>query len=327
MSTPVTALTAESAARRAGFLDLPATLEAHDEAMAGIAAFGEVETGGQAQAPVPPGPLRIAAWNVERCLFPGETADLLRTQGAGLVLLSEVDNGCHRTGQRHTTRLLAEHLGHGYGFGLEFLELVAMKAPIAIDGNEEGNRLGFHGNGFTSALPFDRPVVIHLPPEADWYISPKGGQRRIGRRNAVAATFHHGGKVFVACSVHLESASDFAGRDRQMRHLFDALEDYAQGLPIIIGGDLNTAVAAGGLDDARELLFQSGRERGYDWDACNAAGASCRPSTWSGGAGEKQLDWFCTRGMKVSDPRMIAPLAPDGRVLSDHSLITIAVEF
>lgn len=326
MNTLTDSLTPEPADRRAGHLALPPTPAAHDAALAAIAAFAEIEAH-QPPAPPPPGPLRIAAWNLERCLFPHESADLIRAEGASLVLLTEMDKGCHRTGQRDTTAALAARLGMGHAFALEFLELAAMPAPIAIEGNEPGNRLGFHGNGFASALPFERPVVIRFAPEADWWAAPKGGQKRIGARMALAATFRHGAQRFVGCSVHLESRADFDGRERQMRALFDALDGYADGLPVIIGGDLNTAVAAGGHEDARERLFETGRARGYDWAACNAAGPSCRPSTWSEGAGERQLDWFCTRGMRASAPSLLAPLAPDGRVLSDHSLIGVTVVF
>lgn len=325
--TAVAAMTPVLLARRKAALDLPATKQAHDLAMAAIPAFGEVEVGGTATASARPGPLRIAAWNLERCLFPDDSAALLRAQGTSLVLLTEMDLGCHRTGQRHTTRLLAEGLGHGYAFGLEFVELWTMPAPIAFAGNPSESLQGFHGNGFTSALPFEKPVVIHFAEEADWFVAPKGGQRRIGTRMAIAATFRHGDQKFVACSVHLESRADFAGRDRQMRALYDALDEIAEGLPVIIGGDLNTHVGAGGHVDAQELLFESGRQRGYDWASANVARASTRPSTWATGAGERQLDWFCTRGCTATDPRMVPGVAPDGRVLTDHDMISIEVSF
>jgi endonuclease/exonuclease/phosphatase family metal-dependent hydrolase len=322
----VPSLTPVPAARRATWAAGPASGTTHDTALAAAAAFAQVETGGASPRP-PTGPLRIAAWNLERCLFPDASAALLRQQGAALTLLTEMDHGCHRTGQRHTTRLLAEALGQRYAFGVEFLELATMPAPLAFPGNPPENNLGFHGNGFVSALPFRDPVVIRLDAEADWYAAPRGGQRRIGTRMAIAAIFRHGDAEFLGCSVHLESDSDFAGRDRQMRTLLAALDNLAGALPVVVGGDLNTHVGAGGHDDPRELLFESARRHGYDWRAANTAWASTRPSTWSAGAGARQLDWFCTRGCRASEPRMTPALGADGTVLSDHELIGITVAF
>ncbi|HWX49029.1 MAG TPA: endonuclease/exonuclease/phosphatase family protein [Roseomonas sp.] len=322
----VPTMTPVSLARRVECLTLPGRQEAHDAAMASMPAFREIELGGAVATP-PPGSLRIAAWNLERCLSPAESAALLRRDRASLVLLSEMDHGCHRTGQRHTTRALAEALGHHYAFGLEFLELATMPAPLDFPANPPENTLGFHGNAFTSALPFRDPLLIRLNEEADWFVAPKGGQKRIGGRMALAAIFRHGGQEFVACSVHLESRSDFAGRDRQMATLLDAIDCLAGPLPVVIGGDLNTAVAAGGHDDPRERLFETARRRGYDWRAANRARPSTRPSRWSAGAGGRQLDWFCTRGCRATEPRMVPALTPDGTVLSDHDMISITVAF
>jgi endonuclease/exonuclease/phosphatase family metal-dependent hydrolase len=313
---------------RQGFLWLPSRTAAHDDVQAGIPAFRQVELGGSVTAPAPSGPLRVAAWNLERCLYPRASAALLRQHGAALALLSELDHGLHRTGQRHTTREVAAALGQSYGFALEFLELAVMLAPFAMPDNPEENNLGFHGNGFTAAMPCRDPAVIRLGAEADWFAAPKGGQKRIGNRMAVAATFTHGGRNFIGCSVHLESRSDFAGRARQMAQLLEAIDAYDRDLPVVIGGDLNTGVEApGGLQDAREELFAMARSHGYDWSACNRAAPTTRPSTWSAGAGTRQLDWFCTRGFRASAPTVVPALAPDGTVLTDHELILVTLDF
>ena len=320
----VPTLTPIPVGNRDAWLQAPATPQVHAAALSTLPVFGEVEVAGTVAAPPPAGPLRIAAWNVERCLFPDASAALLRREAAALTLLTEMDQGCHRTGQRHTTRLLADALDQGYAFAVEFLELAAMPAPISFAGNPPGNTLGFHGNGFVSALPFRDPVVIRLDPEADWFVAPRGGQKRIGARMAVAAIFRHQAVEFVGCSVHLESDTDFAGRDRQMAALLRALHGFAEGLPVVVGGDLNTHVTAGTTDDPRELLFETARRQGYDW---HVSGASTRPSHWSTGCGPRQLDWFCTRGCRVSEARMTPALDEAGTVLSDHELIGITVSF
>ena len=106
-----------SADLRARILSAPRTTEAHRDLFEQTDAMHFVQTGGEASGDVLPSPLTIAAWNVERCLFPKETADKLRTEGAKVVLLSEVDHGMARTHQRHTTEEVAAQLGMAYIYG------------------------------------------------------------------------------------------------------------------------------------------------------------------------------------------------------------------
>ncbi|MCQ4162104.1 endonuclease/exonuclease/phosphatase family protein [Roseomonas sp. GC11] len=316
-------------ARRMAFLEGPATAAAHAAALDSLPAFRTLEVSPPPAPPPPPGPLRIAAWNLERGLFPQDSAALLRREGVALTFLTEADCGCHRTGQRHVTRVMAEALGQGHAYGAEFLELAAMPAPLPFPENPPGNRLGFHGNGLLSALPFRAAWLIRLPQEADWFIAPRGGQRRIGARMAVAALFEWAGVEFLGCSIHLESDTDFAGRARQMAALLDALDLLAEGRPVVAGGDLNTRVAPGGLDDPREALFEEARRRGYDWAGGNTATASTRASLWNKGSkvGTQQLDWLFARGCTLSAPRMTPALGPDGTPLSDHEMISATLSF
>ncbi len=314
----VDALSGVGQSVRDELLALPDTRAAHTTAHAGVAAFGEVETGGVISAALTGKTLRIGAWNLERCLYPEGAAAMLREQGVSLALLTEVDNGCHRTGQRHTIRDVAEMVGQRYAYGLEFIELATMPQPFPLADTSDGNLRGFHGNGLVSSLPFSRPVVIRLGEIADWYVHPRSGQKRIGTRMAVAATFDLDGTEVVACSVHLESAADASGRALQFQRLLDAIDDYARARPVVIGGDLNTHVY-----DPDELLFDLARERGYDWASCNVGSATTRPSVWSDGAGDFTLDWFCTRGFSASAPQVVPALGEGETVLSDHDLIVV----
>jgi endonuclease/exonuclease/phosphatase family metal-dependent hydrolase len=319
-------LTPVPATERAGFLDLPATREAHADAHASVAAFHQIEVRQPERAPSPTHTLRIAAWNLERGLYPDEAARILQRNRVDLALLTELDVGVLRTGQVHTIGRVAAQLGQGYCYALEFLELMPMPPPPGFPVHGSGNTEGFHGNGIVSALPFEAPVVIRLDEMADWYIAPHGRQRRIGNRMAVAATFTHGAARFVACAVHLENRTDGAGRATQMRTLLDALDHYAGALPIIIGGDLNTHVGPGGRHDASEPLFDLAVERGYDWSACNLARPTTRASVWGQSEGMRQLDWFCTRGATARDPAVVPALCDDATVLSDHELILVTLE-
>jgi endonuclease/exonuclease/phosphatase family metal-dependent hydrolase len=311
--------------QRLHFLDLPLTQQGHAEAHAQVPAFHEVERGGNAETASRAGKLCVAAWNLERCLYPDAAAQLLRRHGVGLVLLTEMDCGMLRTGQVHTIADIAARLGQHYAYGLEFFELKPMPPPAGFATIGDDNDFGFHGNGLITTCPFDHPVAIRLDSVADWYIAPKGGQRRVGNRMAVAAVVALGTVRFVACSVHLESATDGAGRLIQMHTLLDRLDEFAAGLPVLIGGDLNTHVQPGGSDDVTEPLFALAKARGYDFSACNLASPTTRTSIWSDCAGTRQLDWFCTRDLAASEPQVVPALGPDGTVLSDHELILVSI--
>lgn len=326
MNDIVSRLTPVPLAERQRFLTLPPTGEAHDAALASVAAFHQVEL----QSPPITAPaaktLRIAAWNLERCLYPDEAARILQRNRVDLALLTELDVGVLRTGQAHTIGRIAGALQQGYCYGLEFLELKPMPPPDGFPSHGDDNSGGFHGNGIVSALPLASPVVIRLDQMADWYVAPMGGQRRIGTRMAIAATITCGDARLVVCSVHLENRTDGAGRARQMTTLLNALDAYAPGLPMVIGGDLNTHVGPGGHDDVSEQLFAVASARGYGWGRCNVAAATTRRSVWSASEGTRQLDWFCTRGLDVRDPTLVPSLAEDATVLSDHELILVTIE-
>jgi endonuclease/exonuclease/phosphatase family metal-dependent hydrolase len=310
---------------RQDFLGLPPTREAHAGAHANIAAFRQIEVQQSATASSS-GTIRIAAWNLERCLYPEESAKILRRNRVDLALLTEMDVGVFRTGQVHTIGHLAAQLGKSYCYALEFLELLPMPPPPGFPSNGDDNAEGFHGNGIVASLPIEDPIVVRLDEMADWFTAPMGSQRRIGNRMAVAATVSVDAARLVACSVHLENRTDGNGRATQMRTLLDALDAYAGSSPVVIGGDLNTHVGPGGHGDAREPLFAMAAARGYDWGACNLAQPTTRTSTWSRSEGTRQLDWFCARGVKVRDPAVVPALGEDASVLSDHELILVTLE-
>ncbi len=280
----------------------------------------------QSLAVSPSGSLRVAAWNLERCLYPDEAARILARHHVDLALLTEMDVGMLRTGQVHTIGRIAARLGQGYCYGLEFLELVSPPPPSGLPRNGEANTDAFHGNGIVASLPIEEAIVIRLDEEADWYAAPNGNQRRIGNRMAVAAKLGAGRRRFVAGSAHLENRTDGAGRAKQMQTLLDALDAHAGDLPVIIGGDLNAHVGPGGYADASEPLFAMAAGRGYDWAACNLARPTTRQSTWSESEGARQLDWFCTRGLTVRDPEIVPAIGEDGNILSDHEMLLLTLQ-
>src|ERR1700756_3837959 len=101
-----------------GFLALPPTREAHTAAHAAIAALRQIEVQ-QRATPSPSRTIRIAAWNLERCLYPESAARILQRNAVDLALLTEMDVGVLRTGQVHTIDRLAAQSGQSYCYALE----------------------------------------------------------------------------------------------------------------------------------------------------------------------------------------------------------------
>ena len=314
-------LTPVPLAERQRFLDLPPTREAHEAAHASVTAFHQIElrTG---ESPILAGAIRIAAWNLERCLYPQEAARILQRNRVDLALLTEMDVGVLRTGQAHTIGRIAAQLGQGYCYGCEFLELLPMEPPPGFPHNGSDNTEGYHGNGIVASLPLQAPIVIRLDEEADWY-TPPDRQRRIGNRMAIAAEPSDASSP-VQC-IWRTAPTVPAAHGRCRRCSMRSMRTPG-GLPVVIGGDLNTHVGPGGHSDASEPLFALAASRGYDWRAGNLAQPTTRTSTWSTSEGTHQLDWFCTRGLSVRDPAVVPALAEDGSVLSDHELILLTVD-
>lgn len=301
------------------------SIAAHDAAMAGIEAMNRIELGGITASDGPlPFPFTVAAWNLERCLFPRESAEHLRATGASLVMLSEMDYGMARTGQRHTTAEVAVALGMQYAYGVEFLELGLGSETERDFCKDDANEKGFHGNAFLSSVPLRRPLLSRLWGERLWFTDTD--QPRLGERIAVGGVVETEAGPFVAVSTHLESATTAAYRERQVKELIDRLEAAFPGLPILIGGDLNTGNHIGG-DFEAEGLFTMSAARGFTRHGGPIDQTTTRPSLitrWPERA--MKLDWFLARGLRIGESRIIPSLDASGRPLSDHDLITCLVE-
>lgn len=311
---------------RARILQGPATAERHRALMAEAPAMAGLETGGVASCAALPADLTIVAWNAERCLFPQASADLLAPHGPSVVLLSEVDLGMARTGQRHTTAEMAAALGMSYAYGVEFYEL-GLGGPTERDFcRDPANRLGFHGNAILSSAPFSRLALIRLDTDGHWFAAEHGAadpdQPRLGGRMAIAAEIGTRAGPVCVVSTHLESNADAALRGAQFDALMDAVDGFAPGLPVVIGGDLNTGNHQPPDFDWRgETLFEAARARGYDW-SMTPEGMTTRPSLITPHPTRKmKLDWFCARGLTGRGGQLLTALDPEGTPLSDHEPI------
>jgi hypothetical protein len=157
--------------QRAQILASRRTAAAHRVVLQSLPAMNAVQTGGTARAQVLLGEVSVVAWNLERCLFPEQSAAHLAPHAPDILLLSEVDHGMARTGQRHTTEVMAQAMGMGFAFGVEFHELDLggpTERQFCID---DVNARGWHGNAILSRVPFDRVTMVRLDDHGHWFSS------------------------------------------------------------------------------------------------------------------------------------------------------------
>src|SRR5687768_9457766 len=183
----------------------------------------EIEVFNGAPAAAPRKTLRVVAWNMERGRHWKDGARLIREteslRDPDLLLMGEMDHGMVRSGNVHTTKMLAQELGLNYAYGVEFLELT---------GGELGerelypgvNEWGYHGNAILSRYPLKDVRMLRFPGIEKWYagVGADEGERvqkRLGGRMALFATINVGRDISIV-STHLESsAKDAAARTRE----------------------------------------------------------------------------------------------------------------
>lgn len=304
--------------------------------------FRLVELRQPAPAAPPPEALRLGYWNLERCKYPAATARLLGRSALDVALLGEMDLGCARSGQAHTTRVLADALGVGYAYGAEFLELALGDKRERVWHAGQENTVGYYGNALLTRLALRRPAMITLDDSGIWFEEPTP---RLGRQMVLVATVDLAGGPVTLASAHFDSEVPRL-RAANMETLLDALERYAPGQPVALGGDFNTkTVDFRHMNDVAfkqrllerdpdrllrperyEPLFAIAAGRGYDWEGCNVVAHTARQRP----DGEPNApffrnDFFFLKGLVASAPAQIAAVDEDGVAISDHEMLAVTV--
>src|SRR6185436_10422348 len=198
--------------------------------------------------------LRAVAWNVQR----GARLDELRRAvvappfaDADVLLLSEVDVGLGRSGNRNVARELAEALGMSYAFGVSYL---ALTDDFGDDAGGLENTLALSGAAILSRFPIGRVENVDLPAIRDKFHS---SEKRLGKKRALLAgiTLPDGPLAVAAC--HLDSTASPAQRARQLGGILDSVERSGVARALV-GGDFNTSTydLSSTLAMARDLLHK-----------------------------------------------------------------------
>lgn len=346
MTEPISRIPTVSVQRRQEILDLPPTIRSHRPLYRSMPFSSAVEVCPGWSGTDDAASIRVLAWNAARCTDVESFAKFIGKEKPDVILLTEMDWGMARSGQRHTSREIAARLDYGYAFAVEFLELGLGDESERATYAGSHNDVGYHGAAILSRRPLEHVSRVPIELGGGWF-APARGQRRVGGRIALCAVVTVGGRGIVVSAIHIESESNPAERSREMKNLFHSLATNYRGLPVVIGGDLNTfSVSKDDLDNdmarsrrqeedplrfripvPHEPLFALARHRGFEWNGSNL---SERPTHHERRGGEAEwemkLDWFLTRRLKPSVPAVVPAHDPvSNRVLSDHDAIAVTI--
>lgn len=182
--------------------------------------------------------IRVLAWNIERGNVFDGIVDALQNHEAlrdkDVLLLTELDYGMARSGNRFVARELAERLDLYYAFAPVY---IALQKGSGVESEMDGeNTLSIHGLAMFSKWPMRNVHAVALPNGKDkmW-----GKEKRLGFLRALFADIEHPSGIFRAVTIHLDAHCSRAHRRRQMKIVLDHL-DTLDALPTLIGGDWNT---------------------------------------------------------------------------------------
>lgn len=191
-----------------------------------------------------PESVRVMVWNMER----GQQIDeqltwfsqLPATDQPDILLLSEVDRGCSRSGSRDITREVAAALQMNYLFVTEFIELPRLGgAGGTIDVTCE------HGNAILSRWPLGNVGWKFHEQNITWYTPPEErgaeGEPRLGGRVLLWADTRIGDRYLHLVTLHYESNPQY--RETQIEQARETAE-LALRSPhrAVVGGDTNASL-------------------------------------------------------------------------------------
>lgn len=262
-----------------------------------------------------PGPrFTVAAYNLERGMHWERQARLLQThpalRDADVVLLSEADRGCSRTGGAHVAFALARACRRHVAFGVQYVELPrrARRAVNRVDCACE------HGNAILSRWPLERVTLLRHLRSTPWSDHPR--EPRLGGCTTVRAEVRWGQRSVRLYSVHFDSG--WSADDLRAGQARDLVDDAAgwDG-PVVIGGDMNTFrytadVRLGTRWDPTPPVLT---EAGYR-DAHAHLPPSRRGTTGRHFAVRGVIDLIWARGLEAEEAGVVSPRWADR--LSDH---------
>lgn len=183
--------------------------------------------------------VRVACWNLERGTHLERIVDELKNHpflsDHDLLLLTEVDHGMARSGNKHVTRELAEAMGYHAVFAPSHLNFDMGNGPEAHR-TQGQNEAALQGHALLSKFSIRDIQLIPLPEPKDLMLGKD--ERQYGHENALLATVETPlGDLHVVVN-HLSARSSRKQRVEQTQCILNALKNRPG--PALIGGDWNT---------------------------------------------------------------------------------------
>ena len=186
-----------------------------------------------------PRPVPVVAWNIERGKRFDAISGLLRTHPslsqAELVLLTEVDIGMGRSGNRNVARELAAALGTSYVYVNGYVML--SPGDEGERGHQNQNTLSLHGTALLTRHPVTRIQGVALPEYYDKFHSV---ETRLGCKHALVCQVELPQGPTTVAVVHLDPFAPPRHRAAQLRRVTDAVGWFGNHR-VLLGGDLNTS--------------------------------------------------------------------------------------
>jgi len=183
--------------------------------------------------------IRVGCWNLERGThFKRIVKNLTEhpfLSDHDLLLLTEVDHGMARSGNRHVAKELGEVLGYHTVFAPSHLNFDMGNGPEA-QFTEGENTVALQGHALLSKFPLRDIRLIPLPEPKDLMLGKD--ERQYGHENALLATAETPqGDVHIVVN-HLSARSSRNQRVAQTQCILNALKERPGAA--LIGGDWNT---------------------------------------------------------------------------------------
>ncbi|MFM9903284.1 MAG: endonuclease/exonuclease/phosphatase family protein [Pyrinomonadaceae bacterium] len=185
-----------------------------------------------------PNSIAAVAWNIERGIRFDGIIDALknneRLKDKDVLLLTELDYGMARSGNRFVAEEIAREIKLNYAFAPAY---ICLQKGSGVESEMDGeNTVSIHGLGMFSRYPMTNVNAVPLPNGKDkmW-----GKEKRLGYLRALVADIEHPAGTFRAVTVHLDAHCSRAHRHKQIKIILDHL-DTLPPLPTLIGGDWNT---------------------------------------------------------------------------------------
>lgn len=204
-------------------------------------------------------------------------AELVRSTGADLVLLQEVDRNTQRSGPVDQPATLARLTGFSVAFG----------RTIGFQG-------GDYGVALLSRWPIRRDTLIPLTVTAPPGHTAEGREQR----GVLLAVVDAPGGSIAVLDTHLDHTGEDVWRAQEIAGVLRVARDAArEGMPMLIGGDLNAR--------PESEIHQQMRDAGFRdaWEGCGAGDAMTFPAA----APDRRIDYLYVTGATRCQRAQVLP--------------------